>query len=359
MPKRGIVQMIPSESSKARADAAVRFSKKHKWAVLPCLGAVCAVYSVEYIRQKAAAVSESLRGADEPCSRSPLGRAVSLMLSAAFAMMIIPVFDADVSASHIISDEEYLTEDSADELSDDAEIPESSSADEMPVVSEEKAPSEESRPHSGRNGGNVYLEGLAEHNADFGVDTDNLKISEDITVRFTSSSNDRKLINEAFDSYGIYTGDLCIEPVDVIAYRTETRDCVGLKEGRSASLTFSIPDEMQYGIDELRIVRLEDDGTMKVIEGDITEGENGSAITFSTDRFALFAMVSYSEAAAGTESEDMSSTAGMTADGVEATLDAVNLNPVFDRDRRRLVKGRSGKRIYRIKRVVKEKDLLL
>ena len=117
-------------------------------------------------------------------------------------------------------------------------------------------------------------------------------------------------IKAAFESYGINSDELCISPVKIQLYRNDTREKLQISEGYSADVTLPVPEEMLSRIDELRGVRLEDNGTLTVIEGE-------TDISISVPQ------------------------------------------PITDEDKRRFRRNRGKKCIYRIKRIVKENERLI
>lgn len=337
--------MISSEKAVSRANSAVKFAKRHKWAVIPCLGAVALIYSAEFIRLRLAAAAESLR---EKCgSRSVGSRAAAFMLSAAFAFMTVIPGGASAGAQGLSSDPDVLSSSisASDAAASNRTARKSNSRNNIAETPEEIAE-------------RISYEGLPENNPDYRIKLNIKNLSKDVTVRFRSLKRDLEAVKACFDSYSVYTDDLYIVPVEVTLYSTEGRYIFNLSEGYSADVTFSVPEKMYDHLDDLKIIRLEDDGTMKILDSKVSKSDNGVIVEFNTDRLAVFAMVSYNTPI---ESEDVGSGAGALGNGVFSDIGMTGCGlSVFDEDKRRLRRsGKCRRRIFRIKRIIKERDLLL
>lgn len=335
--------MISSEKANMRAAKAVDFAKRHSWAKYPCLAAVSVIYSAEYVRIKIRELGEKLRESAAAPFRPLGGRIAAFILSGAFAFMAVPL-----SGFTAYADEP------AEAAADEARPANA------PVLVSKITPSE-SQTHRDiastpeEIADKITFEGLAKQSSDYNLTLNIKSLTKDVTARFTASPRLLPQVLNSFAYYQIPTDDLYISPVDVTIYCTKERYKLNLSEGYSADITLPIPEEMYGHFDDLKIVRLEDNGTMTIIDGVIADGNDGKTITFNTDHFSVFALVSYNT---GITAENISSGAGVTAAGVHGDISMSFGNSVFDEDRRRFRKA-AKRKIYRIKRIVNERDLLL
>lgn len=196
----------------------------------------------------------------------------------------------------------------------------------------------------------VTLEGLAENEASYELTLNIRSLRTDVTARFTSSDQMESDIKAAFESYGINSDELCISPVKIQLYRNDTREKLQISEGYSSDVTLPVPEEMLGRIDELRGVRLEDNGTLTVIEGETDE----NTFSFRTNKLGSFALVTYKDTA-----EDIGSGAGVSDTGIVTDISISVPQPITDEDKRRFRRNRGKKCIYRIKRIVKENERLI
>lgn len=333
--------LYSSENANRRAAVAVDFARRHRWAKYPCLAVVSAVYSAEFVRLKISEAGKKIRESMSGSERSLTGRITAFAVSAAFAFMTMPF--AGVTAY-------------ADEL------PASEETAELPPVAEEIS-EEENKPAVRRPiaanpediAERVSIELYADYSEDYDITLNIRTLKTDVTARFTESYRFLPMVEESFAGYGIPTDTLYIAPVDVTIYCTEEKYILDLSEGYSADITLPIPEEMTGHLDDLKVVRLEDDGSMTIIDGVISDGADGKKISFNTEHFSVFALVSYND---GIVVENISSGAGAAAAGISGDI-AVNFSSsVFDEDKRRF-KRKKGRKIYRIKRIAKENELLL
>ncbi|MBQ7782463.1 MAG: hypothetical protein IJ368_00685 [Oscillospiraceae bacterium] len=325
--------LISSEKANRSANKAVEFSSRHKWAKIPCLCAVTAIYSTEFVRLKASELFETIRQSAQSPFR-PLGsRIFSAVLSAAFTLMVIPFTATDVAA------EEYSDVPAAAALPDPTiKLPQKPrvAADEDAIANR------------------ITMEGLAEDNSTYKLKLNIRTLKKDITARFTDSPELLGMVRDSFELYGIPTNNLNISPVDITLFTTEEKQKLQLQDGYSADITLPIPEDMNNHHDDLKVVRLEDDGSMTIIEGTISPLGSGNVISFNTDHFSVFALVAYSD-----EPEDVSSGAGTTGSGMTTDITNHTSGNIFDEDKRRFKRTQKRNKHYRIKRIVKENDLLL
>ncbi len=321
--------IVSSEKANRLAAKAVSFAASHKWAKLPCLGAVSAVYAADLaaavVRDAADKLAESARAPFRPLA----ARAAAFLLAGSFVFMVSPFTAMEVSANTPV-------------LAPQIEPESFQSAAKIADTEEEIAEM-------------VHMEGLCEGNADYRIKLNINTLKKDVTARFSYRKNLLPTVKSFFKRYEIPTDNLNIAPMDITLYVTETKQIVDLAEGYSADITLPVPESMDGHTDDLKIVRLEDNGMMTIIDGEISDGENGRIISFNTEHFSVFALVCYSEPV---ETEDVASGAGAAASGVTADITPSLGTPVLREDERRRREHR-GKRIYRIKRIAKEGQLLL
>ena len=292
--------------SEKTAYKAVAFAARHKWAKSFCFGVYSAVYA-----------AEKLKADEKPFSR----RLIAFATASAFVFMTVPTSYAAA-----------LTQ------------PETSVVTEQMNTMEPVAMSPEDIA------ARVTLEGLEENEASYGLTLNIRSLRTDVTARFTSSDQMESDIKAAFESYGINSDELCISPVKIQLYRNDTREKLQISDGYSADVTLPVPEEMRGRIDELRGVRLEDNGTLTVIEGETDE----NTFSFRTNKLGSFALVTYKDTA-----EDIGSGAGVSDTGIVTDISISVPQPITDEDKRRFRRNRGKKHIYRIKRIVKENERLI
>lgn len=343
-----------SERTVMRIDALVEFGKRHPSTRYLCLAGVSIICGAEFIRRKAVELAERIKASVTAPFRPLFSRIAAFALSGAFAFMVLPL-GAEVSA------DEYTEPASA--VEEENLLPKPAALADNAPVSAPQVKAEESKPSKRRKvaataediAERVTKSGLAENNDDYKITLNIRTLKEDITARFSSKPYMKEQIKESFAGYNIPTNDLYISPVDITIFTTEDRYRLNLKEGYSADITLPIPQEMNGHLDDLKVVRLEDDGMMTIIDGSIGDGENGKTISFNTEHFSIFALVSYND---GITAENISSGAGISASGMTVDTAISFSSSVFEEDKRRF--GRTRKRkVYRIKRIAKEQDLLL
>ena len=277
--------------SEKTAYKAVAFAARHKWAKPFCFGVYSAVYAAEKLKADA------------------------------FVFMTVPT---SYAAALVQSETSVVTE-QMNTMEPVAMSPEDIAA-------------------------RVTLEGLAENEASYELTLNIRSLRTDVTARFTSSDQMESDIKAAFESYGINSDELCISPVKIQLYRNDTREKLQISEGYSSDVTLPVPEEMLGRIDELRGVRLEDNGTLTVIEGETDE----NTFSFRTNKLGSFALVTYKDTA-----EDIGSGAGVSDTGIVTDISISVPQPITDEDKRRFRRNRGKKCIYRIKRIVKENERLI
>lgn len=339
--KREIIMLVSSEKANKCAEEAVYFARRHKWAKYPCLAAVSLIYSTEYIRLKLCEAGDRIR--ETLCvSDRPIGsRIASGVLSLAFAFMSVPVFEITASA-----------EENAEAVQEAAAV-QTEEAAELPKPWTQLYPRKKTAETPEDIAGMVTMSGIAETDSRYGITLNIKTLKKEITAAFRESPRYMEQVVSAFDNYGISCEDLNIRPVDVTVYTNEERRVLQLSEGYSADITFPIPEDMKNHLDDLKIIRLEDDGSIAIL--DYTLGK--SSVTFNTEHFSVFALVAYKDPDTEVIAEDISGGAGMTA---SAAPDAAVFtgSAVFSEDKNRFKKKRKRK-VYRIKRIAKENQLLL
>lgn len=327
--------LISSEKANMRAEAAIDFARRHSWAKYPCLAAVSIIYSTEYIKLKICEAVQKIRSAASAPFR-PLGsRIAAVFLSSAFAFMSVPFSGVSVFA-------------------DETRTPEVQETKELPKPWTKLPPKPRIAATPEEIAEKVTLAGLAEGSGDYDITLNIRTLKKDVTADFRQSPRYLEDVISAFGGYGISTEELNIKPVDVSLYTTEGKYLLQLSEGYSADITFPIPEDMQNHLDDLKVIRLEDDGSIAILDGKI----NKDTISFNTKHFSVFALVSYKDPAVPVSAENIESGAGMTASG-SAPDAAISLGgTAFEEDRNRFKKDKRRK-IYRIKRIAKENQLLL
>ncbi|MGN0642423.1 MAG: hypothetical protein ACI4JJ_04695 [Huintestinicola sp.] len=342
-----------------RAAECIAFANRHRWARYLCVGAVSVIYSAEFIRTKFISVGEKIRESMNAPFRPLYKRAASVLCAAAFARMIFPAEAAAAEVANAAPSEPTtvilpslspkVIPSGPPSILPPPEKPSSDEAEEQEEHQEEK------RDYS------VTLTGLAEENSMYSVEVDANLLETDVVAEFQESDDELGRILYAFSSYNIPTGNLYIVPYDITLYSSENEK-LSLKDGMTAEITMPIPDEMSGHIGDIKAIRLEDNGRITVLGGVVNEGGDSYTISFETKHFSVFALVSYNdgiEGAYGGTAENISSAAGMTADGTAVMTASISFsNAVMDSDKRRR-KASPKRKIYRIKRICSEKDILL
>lgn len=399
--------IISSEKANRSAQKIVDFASKHHWAKYPGIAAVSAVYSADWVRAVAVQAAERIREAVTAPFRPLFGRAAAAVLAAAFTFMTVPVgvtagaeetgwadlpgvnrsnedqkaMELPVLAADIVAaadsadtgegEEEAVSDDTSADLLEEAVTPDGTADDSGDVSdgepADKKRVTRERKPRKRKwmaetpedIAGRITMEVLAEDTAGYGFTLNVDKLGRDITARFFGRQGMLDQVKESFASYDIPTDDLYIFPVGVTIYNTDDKRILNLKEGKgySADITLPIPQRMNGHTDDIKVIRLEEDNKMTVLDCDITENEDGRVLTFNTDEFSVFAVVAYSSMPQ--KEENIGSGASVVAVGVsaEAALNTV-LTP-FDEDKNRYGRKKTGRRVYRIKRICKEYEKLL
>lgn len=382
-----------SEKANMLAENVVAFSHRHSRAKLPCLAAVSLIYSADFIRAKLHELGERIKSENE----RPLGmRICAGMVSCAFIFMALPFsgISADAaalkneytdipseteedylplpavkgSALNIFNDEAHMIKENPDgtvstkaeddpALNDNFIVSDDEDADINAAIDDILAMKEgDVIPEETSSDVLLHVEGLAEHNSDYGIELDAGKLKSDVTARFSGGKKYYYTVTDSFAYYNIPTDDLNIFPVDVTLYRTEERIKLNLKEGNTASITFPLPEDMEGHDEDLKVVRIEKNGTMTILEGILAKGDNGSTITFTTEHFSVFALVAYKSPM---YEENIESGAPMTTSGDMMSFSVSSSVNVFAEDKRRFRNNEKKRKIYRIKRIFKESDKLL
>ena len=326
---------ISSDKANMRAQAPVEFAQKHSWAKYPCLAAVSVIYSAEFVRVKILEAGEKLKAAVTAPFR-PLGKRIaSVFLSAAFAFMTVPFSAVSVFA-------------------DETDVPQQEEAKELPQPWTKLPTKEKTAATPEEIADRVTKAGLAEDNRDYDITLNVRTLRKDITADFRQSPKYLEQVITAFESYGIPVEGLNIQPVDVSVYTTEGKYLLQLSDGYSADITLPVPEDMQDHYADLKVIRLEDDGSIAILDGTVYK----DTISFNTDHFSIFALVAYKDTDETATAENISSGAGMTASS-SAPQAAISLGgTAIEEDKNRFKKDKKRK-IYRIKRIAKEDQLLL
>lgn len=327
--------LISSEKANMRAEAAVDFARRHSWAKYPCLAAVSVIYSAEFIRLKLCEAGEKLKAAVTAPFRPLSGRIAAAFLSAAFAFMTVPFTGAEVFA-------------------DEPQSQETQEVKELPQPGAKSTAKKRTAATPKDIAERITKAGLAEDSDDYDITLNIRTLKKDVTADFKQSPKYLEEVIYAFNGYGISAEELNIEPVNITIYTTEERYLLQLSEGYSADITLPIPEDMQNHLDDLKVIRLEDDGSIAILDGKIKK----DTISFNTEHFSVFALVAYKDPAVPVSAEDIESGAGMTAAGSVPDVSVSLGGTAFEEDRNRFKKDKKRK-IYRIKRIAKENQLLL
>lgn len=382
-----------SEKANKLAENVVDFSHRHSMAKLPCLAAVSLIYSADYIRGKLCELFERIKSESE----RPLGmRICAGMVSCAFVFMALPISGISAEAAALKTEntdipseteENYLPlpavkgnalnifNDEAHMIKENPDGTVSTKAEDNPALNDDYTVSDDEDMDINaaiddilamKNGdvipeetdSNVLLrvEGLAEQNSDYSIELSAGKLKSEVTARFSGGKRYYNTVTDSFAYYNIPTDDLNIFPVDVTLYRTEERVKLNLKKGSSARLTFPLPADMEGHDEDLKVVRIEKNGTMTILEGELSKGNNGSTISFDTEHFSVFALVAYKSPM---YEENIESGAPMTTSGDMMSFSMSSSVNVFAEDKRRFRNNEKKRKIYRIKRIFKESDKLL
>lgn len=361
---------VSSDKANKLAEKVIAFAAAHSWSKLPCVGAVSVIYSAEFLRIKAITLGEKIKESVNAEFRPLGGRVLSAVLSAAFAFMAVPFTaaaadDDDAPQPAVIGEMPEDTEtyeSQPEDISTDSGDPVfvgDEQSDVLDPTSPEARAIRKARRNPARTpediASKITLTGLAEDNPFYGITLNIKSLKTDVTARFLQTSDLNSKVKEAFDYYGIPVSNLYIEPVDITLYTTKEKYKLQISEGYSADITLPVPEGMNNHLDDMKVIRLEDNGGMTILEGEVTPKGTGNIVTFNTDHFSVFALVCYSD---NVEPEDVSSGAGTSAAGANMDISLNFGGNVFDEDKRRHRKA-AKKKVYRIRRIIKENDLLL
>lgn len=363
---------ISSDKANKRAEKVIAFAGAHRWAKLPCVGAVSVIYSAEFLRVGALSLGERIRNSAEAEFRPLGGRVLSALLSASFAFMTVPFSAAAADGDDAPSEQTAAVSEMPEDISGNGDMTVGGDTEEAAEDTEQTSgeqPYDKTSPEARAArkarrvpartaeaiAERVTLAGLAEDNPFYGITLNIKSLKANVTARFRKTDDLNSKVKAAFDYYGISVSNLYIEPVDITLYTTEEKYRLQLSEGYSADITLPIPEGMNGHLDDMKIIRLEDNGGMTILDGEISQKGSGNVVSFNTDHFSVFALVCYSD---NVEPEDVGSGAGTSAAGTNMDI---SLNPaenVFDTDKRRQRKA-AKRKVYRIRRIIKENDLLL
>lgn len=413
--------IISSKKANTSVERIVRFASKHRWAKYPGIAAVSVIYSADWVRAVTVQAARRVREAVTAPFRPLAGRAAAAVLAAAFVFMTVPMgvtagaeetgwadlpavggvpekasdgakgmalpaLAADIAVAAHDTESTGEGAESGEDTAADTEDVQTISGQEQFVTDSEPADGEDD---AGGNGGTadkprervtrertprkrkwmartpdeiagrITMEVFSEDTSGYGITLNVDRLGRDITARFFGKEGMLQQVRDSFESYDIPTDNLYIFPVGVTIYGTDDRYILNLKEGEgySADISLPIPYYMDGHTSDIKVVRLEEDNKMTVLDCEINEGEEGRSLTFNTDEFSVFAVVAYSNMPE--KSENIGSGASVVAVGVSA--DAV-LNTVltpFDEDKRRFGGKKCGRKVYRIKRICKDYEKLL
>lgn len=338
--------LVSSEKANQRAEEVVYFAHRHPWAKYPCLAAVSIIYSAEFIRLKLCEAGDRIREKVCESSRPIGGRIASAVLSVAFAFMAVPFCEITASAEDI----------AAPAVTSEAQTEEAEAQPEqteLPKPWTQLYPRKKTAETPKDIAEMVTMTGLAESDSSYRITLNIKTLKKEITALFRESPRYMEQVVDAFGKYDISCDGLNIRPVDVTVYTNEEKRVLQLSEGYSADITFPIPKDMRNHLDDLKVIRLEEDGSIAIL--DYSLGMN--TVTFNTEHFSVFALVAYKDPDISASAENIASGAGMTASAApDVNLSAVST--LFPEDKNRFRKKRK-RTVYRIKRIAKENQLLL
>ncbi|MGN0666682.1 MAG: hypothetical protein ACI4KF_09180 [Huintestinicola sp.] len=328
-----------------RAAECIEFASRHRWAKYFCVGAVSVIYGTEYLRRRVVSACDKIHAAMTAPFRPLYKRAVSLLGSLALAGMVFP---AEVLA-YEESEEEFVARPLS--VSNPVVLPEPRGNNFDPAAS----PNVLDALREAEKNYTVTGSGLAEENDSYSVDVDAKKLGSDVIASF--SKNEKKLdsIVFAFSGYNIPTDDLYIVPYDITLYSAENKK-LSLKRGMSADVTMPVPVEMTGHLNDIQAIRLENDNTITVLKSEVIPSDQGYVISFTTEHFSTFALVSYNS---GINTENISASAGMTASGMNVSLSVSFSGSVIGEDKNNSRSRKHTRKIYRIKSIRNENDILL
>lgn len=331
----------------AFAERCISFTNKHPSARYFCVSAVSAVYFAEYLRRRICSVGSAALAAMERLPDKLGLRIVSAAGAAAFAMMTAPVqafgynsLDAAPAEIIILPEPAPASPQNIPGLYGFDPTATPRIVDELRI-----------------NSAVLELTGDAEENIAYEANIDVKALGRSMTLDFSGDEDGTlaKRIKKAFKLYGISTDNLNIEPMNISMYRTDTSASAQLKNGVTADITVPVPENMQNNLADLKVIRVESDGTITILDSTAGFDDRGCRVSFSTEHFSLFALVAYNEEVTV---ESVESGSGSVAQGILSVI-APPSQGAFDSDKRRRKYYSKQRRIYRIKRICKESDLLI
>lgn len=316
----------------------IEFSRRHKWSKLLCMGAVSLNYAVDVISSKIYSPVNKMKKTAEEISAPISRRILSGLACAAFTVMALPLNTLSVYAAEgSAPDTENISAESEieDAPDDSAEYTEGEEGSDTAAIS-----AEEGGMYAGILGlaetavsSTEYDESVlqnAEANEEAEKETavnvrvsakeDGIKIAidscfENDSISITDmdaegsrqlevlyrSSEGKNTISKAFDSYGIPHENMNINAFELSVYDEGT----SVQPEENVKLYVEVPDDMINHRDDLKAVRLDGD-RLEILDSVYARNKDGDLyISFDTDHFSTFALVSYAD-----QPEDLESEAG-------------------------------------------------
>lgn len=319
----------------------IDFSRRHKWAKLFCMGAVSINYANDVISSKLyGPVTKVKKAAGEytvPVSR----RIISGLVCAAFSVMTVPFGAVGVYAAENETVQDGIIADSADNIeeppADDTEYEETGYSDgdiTLPaavdsglyekmllltgaaaehseeVIADEALQGTDEETDEADLKVSVSAKKTEDEEKPFqivikgGFDDDSMSMTGidpgdrqlEILYRSTEGEN---AIAGAFKSYGIPPENMNIHAIEISVYDGGQ----SVEPGEIVKVYVEVPDDMVHHKNDLKAVRLED-GRIEILDSVYARNKDGDLyISFETDHFSTFALVSYADKPENLESE--------------------------------------------------------
>lgn len=322
----------------------IEFSRRHKWSKLLCMGAVSLNYAGDMISSKIYGPMTKIKKTAEEISVPLSRRIVSGLACAAFTVMTLPLnaagayaaeeppvtAEAEMPENGEIEDApEDIAEYSENEdglYGDEALLPDESESElyagimgfaETAVNSAEydrielqnAETSEETESETALRVRVSVKEDEAQNNflqiaIDGSFENDSISITDmdgegrqlEVLYRSTEGKN---TISKAFDSYGIPHESMNINAFEISIYSEGAR----VQPEENVKVYVEVPDDMIHHKNDLKAVRMDGD-RIEILDSVYARNGDGKLyISFETDHFSTFALVSYADQPENLESE--------------------------------------------------------
>lgn len=324
----------------------IEFSRRHKWSKLLCMGAVSLNYAGDVISSKIYSPVNKMKKTAEEISAPLSRRILSGLACAAFIMMALPVNTFSVSAADeelppdigsitAGSGTENVPDDSSDytegkdefDSGDEADLPAAADSEvyanimSLAETAVNSAEYDESELQTGDTNEetetavkvrvsvkedenqNRFLQIAIEscfENDSISVTDINTEENKQLEVLYRSSEG-KYAISKAFDSYGIPHESMNINAFELSVYDGG----ISVQPEESVKIYVEVPDDMINHRSDLKAVRLDGD-RIEILDSVYARNKDSDLyISFETDHFSTFALVSYAD-----QPEDLESEAG-------------------------------------------------